>query len=110
MARCSICNCLMGGGYRDGESRYCSLHCYTQSPVAGFCEKCLAETTDASPGSTFTLNMFGTGLFGAADRCRTCHSVVQGKWIQLLFPVIRIGRYRVRYTGPTAYVGRRLKA
>ena len=109
MARCAICNSLMAGGYRDGDLRYCSLYCLTQSPVTGFCEQCVSETTDRSPGSTYTLNYFGTGMFGAGSRCRTCHSVVQGKWIQLILPVVRLGKYRVRYTGPKAYIGRRLK-
>ena len=109
MARCSTCNTMMVGGYRDGDLQYCSLFCFTQSPVAGFCAQCVAETTDESPGGTFTLNGFGTGWFGASDRCRTCHSVVRGKWIQLLLlPVVRLGRYRMRYAAVNTYIGRKL--
>jgi hypothetical protein len=108
MKRCAVCNSLMAGGFRDGEASFCSLYCYTQSPVPGFCEQCLSETTDVSPGGTFTFDMIGTGMFGAADRCRNCHSVIQGKWIQILFPVWRLAKYRVRYVGPKNYVGRRL--
>jgi len=109
MARCEVCDSLMGGGYRDEERRYCSLPCYTASEHPGFCEKCESETTDEAPGGTFTLNMFGTGMFGARDRCRDCGSIIQRKCIQLLFPVFTLARYRVRYTDPKRFVGRKLK-
>ena len=109
MARCEVCNSLMGGGYRDEGRRYCSLPCYTASERPGFCEKCESETTAEAPGGTFTFNMFGTGMFGASDRCRDCGSVIQKRCIQLIIPVFTLGKYRVRYIDHKQFVGRKLK-
>ena len=108
MAKCSVCSSMMVGGYSDGGLSYCSLHCLTQSTLGDFCEECLAQTTEDSPGSTLTINFFGTKMSGASGRCNTCHSVVQGKWLQILFPVFCMGNYRVLYNG-SKYVGRLLK-
>jgi hypothetical protein len=109
MTRCVVCNSLMGGGYSDVEGRFCSLPCFTASERPDFCERCISETTDEEPGSTFTFNMIGTGMFGAADRCRDCHSVIRRKCIQILFPVFTLGRYRVRYVDGTRFMGRKLR-
>jgi len=109
VTRCLVCRRAMMGGYRAGSDRFCSLPCYTASPVGGFCKSCLASTSDASPGGTFTFNTFGTRLFFARDRCPECHSIVQRKAVCLLFaPLIPLGSYRVIYVNAKQYVGRRV--
>ena len=110
MTRCAVCNSRMVGGIREGSARYCSAACYSQSPLPNFCERCLGETTEASPAPVFSLHLFGMGLYGTDRRCPECHSVVQRKWLELAgIPVIRIGRYRMRYSGRTSWTGRRLR-
>jgi hypothetical protein len=79
----------------------------------GFCARCRSETTDESPGDTFTMNFVGTSLIGDSDRCPACGSVVQTKWYRLFIPIIRLGRYRVIYSEKdpfsSRYVGRKLR-
>jgi hypothetical protein len=99
----------MAGGYRDGEKRYCSLQCYTASPLGTFCPACLACTSAQSPGGTFTFNSIGTTLWSAKDRCPTCHSVVQTKNFGVLFlPLIPLGKFRMIYVGPKRFLGRKV--
>ena len=80
----------------------------------GFCAACRAQTTDESPGNTTVLNfMFGTRLIGHDDRCSACGSLLQTKWLQIVLPIIPLGRYRVIYLEKGLisgrYVGRRLR-
>ena len=79
----------------------------------GFCQECLAQTTDESPGFVFTINWLGIRLLGGGDPCPACGSIVQRKWICLVMPIVPLGRYRVVYLGQgfmsTRFVGRRLK-
>jgi len=82
--------------------------------VDGFCAACRSQTTDESPGNTNTVNLiFGTRLIGHDDRCPACGAVLQTKWLQIILPIIPLGRYRVLYlerglfTG--RYLGRRLR-
>src|SRR6185436_3254734 len=106
MARCAVCNSIMFGGYSHGEERFCSLVCYTYSPIRDFCLKCVEETTDESPGNTTNPGM---RLVDAKDRCPDCHAIVQRK---LLFGLVfwwTPTRYRVLYVGHKTYVGRRIK-
>src|SRR5258706_4080157 len=110
MARCSACNRITIGGYKAGADRFCSLPCFTASPLNGFCADCAKATTDESPGGTFTFNTFGTRLSFVRDRCPECHSIVQTKAICGFFiPLIPLGRYRVIYVSGSRYVGRRLR-
>src|ERR1700730_5024724 len=109
MTKCAVCSKRMIGGYTLGTERFCSLQCYTSSPAGTFCKACLDATSAQSPGGTFTLNTIGTRLFFARERCPSCHSIVQRKAFCVLFiPILPLGTYRVIYTGPTHYVGRRL--
>ena len=111
MTRCAVCRRSMVGGYKSGSDRYCSLPCFTASPVAGFCKACLAATSDKAPGGTYTFNTVGTRLFFAADRCPECHSIVQKKAVCALFiPLIPLGKYRVIYVDSKRYIGRRVVA
>jgi hypothetical protein len=110
MARCVTCNTIIVGGYRSGEDRYCSLPCFTASPLGNFCPECVDATTPDSPGGTFTFNTVGTRLFFADDRCPKCHSIVQRKAVCAFFlPVIPLSRYRVIYVSGGRYLGRRLR-
>jgi hypothetical protein len=98
----------MAAGYRENGDRFCSLPCLTYSENEGFCEKCLAETRNSPPGELATVNLIGVGLHGTGDRCPACHSIIQTKWIQVLFPLIPLKKYRVIYTGPEQVIGREL--
>jgi endogenous inhibitor of DNA gyrase (YacG/DUF329 family) len=108
MTKCSVCGKRMVGGYKAGAERFCSLQCYTYSPSGTFCKACLDSTSLQSPGGTFTFNTIGTRLFFSRERCPSCHSIVQRKAFCALFvPLIPLGTYRVIYTGPSQYIGRR---
>jgi hypothetical protein len=110
MARCGTCNTLMIGGYRSGNEQYCSLPCYTASPLGGFCQDCLDATTADTPGGSFTFNTFGVRLYFAGKRCPKCHSIVQRKAVCAFYiPIIPMARYRVIYVGGNRYLGRKLR-
>ena len=107
MDRCAKCNkILFINRFKDGDQRYCSLECLTTNETGYFCEKCIAETTNQSPGNTVLVNYtIGTYLVGSSNRCPICHSVIQTK----KFMLIPSGRYRMLYVGPNRYVGRKLR-
>jgi len=111
MKRCAVCNRrVIFSSWTDNGDTFCSYYCFTYSDMPGFCAKCTSTTTDASPGSTVIGGMFGSVLMGSADRCRTCHSIVQRlRPIVFWIPVTRGTPYRVIYTNHTTYVGRLLK-
>jgi hypothetical protein len=87
--------------------------------TTGFCSRCLAETTDESPGNTRTYMLFmGTRLVGLADPCPTCDSVIQRKFFCVIAPLVPLGRYRIKYLDveraalplfDVRYVGRRIR-
>jgi len=92
---------------------------WTQFPAEkvggdGFCASCRSRTTDESLGDTRTVNfVLGTRLIGHDDRCPACGSVLQTKWLQIILPLIPLGRYRVIYLERGLlsghYIGRRLR-
>jgi hypothetical protein len=89
---------VLFSGYRDDAGRYCSIHCYASNPALAFCLDCEDATTGHAVGGTFTFNGIGTIFAGAKGRCAKCHSVIQGKYIALLYvPVLPLGRHRVLY-------------
>ena len=65
--------------------------------VPAFCPTCLAETVDESAGVIFNLFGVGVSLRGRGSECDICGSIVQSKWINFIFPIFRIGKYRVKY-------------
>jgi hypothetical protein len=80
----------------------------------GFCAVCRSKTTDQSPGNTSTVNfVLGNRLIGSEDRCPACGSVEQTLWLQIVLPIIPLGRYRVIYLDKdmfsSRYVGRKLR-
>jgi len=87
--------------------------------IQGFCEDCISETTDESPGNANTINGIGTMLMGTRffqkglNPCSKCHSVIQTKWFTIGFGVNPLGTYRILYTKKgiitDKYHGRRLK-
>lgn len=109
MARCATCNryIFFGFGYRNAGHRFCTLKCFATNNSNTFCEKCYNETTDTPPGSMFSINLFGTHLLGHSNRCPTCHSVVQTKFLFLPVP-IPLAKYRVLYVGTYKYIGRKI--
>ena len=68
---------------------------------SGFCVTCAEQTTEETAGDlTLTylvpfLLGIGTWLSGNNEPCPTCRSVVQSKKLWIVFPVRRLGRYRV---------------
>jgi hypothetical protein len=110
MPACTICGVPVAGSYRrDGDAIFCSLACMTKNATGEFCERCLADTIDASPGGMFTFNLVGTNLIGGKERCPDCHSVVQRKVFQFVIPLVPLKRYRVLWVSPVEYRGRELR-
>lgn len=90
---------------------------YEQFPLErilpnGFCVRCYSETTDESPGNTYSANFVGTRLIGF-DRCSICGSIRQKKWLCFFVPIIPLEEYRVVYLERdllnARYIGRKLK-
>ena len=111
MKRCAVCNHrVILSTLNAGGSAFCSYYCFTYSGMPGFCGQCSSATIDVAPGNTWVGGMFGSVLLGAADRCPTCHSIVQRKRpIVFFIPIGRGVPYRMIYTSHTDYVGRQLK-
>src|ERR1700730_5141303 len=49
-----------------------------------FCEYCVAETTDETPGDISTLNGIGRQFYGSAAPCPECASVIRTLWWALV--------------------------
>jgi len=77
--------------------------------AVGFCYRCWAQTTDESPGLSFTVDLIGTRLLGSDEPCSTCGSVVQTKWFCVIVPITRLGRYRVIRRRRGEHIGRRVE-
>ena len=79
----------------------------------GFCQACLAETTEESVGTVFSVNLIGTHLWGDSDPCSACGSIVQRKWLCIMMPLVPLGKYRVIHLGhwfmSSKFIGRKLK-
>lgn len=108
--RCDNCGGRVGWwGRRTRDGDFCSPECESYFDYPGFCRRCREETEPTSSGSVATLNGVGTRLLGGRGRCRVCDSVVQTKYFCFGFPLVPLGRYRVRYVTPTEYLSRRLR-
>lgn len=111
---CTNCRTLiLFGGQRDVGGVYCSWQCRTwywqvQLGLPDFCEHCLAETTEQSSGSAYSLNGVGTSLYGWGEPCPQCNSVVRTKCFCIFLPLIPLGTYRVKFSTPAQFVSRRL--
>ena len=70
----------------------------TEEHVAtGFCESCLAESSDETPGDVSATNGFGRKFYGAAAPCTKCGSIVRTLWWTAIdIPLIPRGSYRYK--------------
>jgi hypothetical protein len=64
-----------------------------------FCENCVACSLDKHAPSTYAHHFIGTRLFGGADRCAACGSVVKTLWFCFLLPLIPFASYRILPVG-----------
>ena len=65
--------------------------------LKGFCEKCIAESNDKTPGDVSTVNGFGRKFYGSAKPCSVCGSVIRTLWWTAVdLPVIPLGSYRYK--------------
>lgn len=63
----------------------------------GFCEECIAESTDQTPGDISTTNGVGRKFYGGAKPCSTCGSVIRTLWWTCVdVPVMPRGSYRYK--------------
>ena len=61
----------------------------------GFCEDCLAESTDETPGDVSTVNGCGRQFYGNARPCPKCGSVIKTLWWCMFeLPLVPRGSYR----------------
>jgi hypothetical protein len=62
-----------------------------------FCDHCVAETTDQTPGDVSTLNGIGRKFYGSAAACPECASVIRTLWWTLVeVPVVPLASYRYK--------------
>lgn len=86
-------------GYYIGNKHFCSKNCaaYFKSQN-GFCEKCLAETTEEQTGDLRMFNGIGTGLgfFSKKNsKCPDCGSIIKRKWFFIGVPIVPHDQYRI---------------
>ena len=110
--KCANCGSLLLGGGKEGELRFCSSQCSQFHSHPGYCEQCLAETTQEALGGTFSVNLiFGTHLMGwGAQPCPRCNSKVMRKWLWIVIPLLPVSaKYRVLYQTRARYFSRKMK-
>jgi hypothetical protein len=62
-----------------------------------FCERCVTETSDKTPGDISTLNGIGRQFYGSAAPCPECASVIRTLWWTLAsIPLAPLGSYRYK--------------
>jgi hypothetical protein len=84
MNRCAVCNRRVIFGGEPPARRVLLQLLFHVLGDAGILRQVFVATTDVSPGNTIIGGLFGSLLVGVADRCATCHSIVQRKWYLLL--------------------------
>jgi len=111
MKRCAVCNSVVFySSLKSNGQSFCSTYCMTYSEMPGFCDRCVQETTDDPAPSTTLSTLGGSTMFGASDRCGTCHSIVRRHmYLAVMIPIWWKARYRIIYVDQTRYVGRRLR-
>ena len=70
----------------------------TATPLTGtFCDKCIAESSDQTPGDVNTYNGIGRKFYGSKSPCAQCGSVIRTLWWTLIdVPIIPLGSYRYK--------------
>lgn len=77
--------------------------------MSAFCESCLVQTTDFSPGNIGTINGWGARWVGNADRCPRCGSTVRRlTFTALWIPFPGGQKYRVIELGNGEFLARPL--
>jgi hypothetical protein len=62
-----------------------------------FCEHCVAETSDKTPGDVSTINGIGRKFYGSAAPCPQCASVIRTLWWTLVeVPIVPLASYRYK--------------
>lgn len=62
-----------------------------------FCEHCVAETTDKTPGDVSTINGIGRKFYGSAAPCPECASVIRTLWWTVVeVPIVPLASYRYK--------------
>jgi hypothetical protein len=62
-----------------------------------FCTRCVAATSDKTPGDVSTLNGIGRQFYGSAAACPECASVIRTLWWTFVsLPVVPLGSYRYK--------------
>jgi hypothetical protein len=62
-----------------------------------FCEHCVAETTDRTPGDVSTINGIGRKFYGSAAPCPECASVIRTLWWTVVeVPIVPLASYRYK--------------
>lgn len=110
MQSCRSCRrkIIFGARWESGSS-YCSIECRDHFFHPGFCNGCLAASTDISGGNMWTAAGSGERFLGRRSLCPACRSVVLTKWSCFLFiPFARLPAYRVKYLAPGQFLSRRL--
>jgi hypothetical protein len=75
-----------------------------------FCYQCWMETTEESPSPFSNRFEIGPRLRGSRAPCTTCGSIVQTmSFCLFVFPLVRLGQYRVIRDGAGQRVGRKLR-
>jgi endogenous inhibitor of DNA gyrase (YacG/DUF329 family) len=110
-AKCKNCRERSIWGHRTPHGWFCSAQCAEYYKHPGFCQTCLATTSPQSAGNTVMASgLSGTRLRWTSDKCPECGSVVQQKVRTLIFPLIPLGLYRVKYYSSSMYYSRKLSA
>lgn len=77
-----------------------------EASTSRFCEACVHDSSDQSPGDVRTNNGVGRMFYGRADKCDTCGSVVRTLWrVVADIPLVPVASYRYKDVGPEEHSG-----
>lgn len=75
-----------------------------------FCEHCVSETTDETPGDVRSLNGVGRKFYGSAAPCPQCASVIRTLWWTFAsIPLLPVASYRYK-TASEHYLGANVRS
>lgn len=110
MKRCANCQrkFLFGGRTLNGAA-YCSKECLEFASAPAFCATCQSETQDVSTGNLLSVNLIGEAFLGSGRKCPTCHSVEKYMFFIMVFPVLPLGKWKLKYVAPGRFITRKVK-